>query len=127
MRVNFFVAIIFSLIVTGCTSIQALFHPPIGHLYTNIRVPLKTDLKNTVFNTNQGEADTLTFQYGIWSFSVGDSSAHSAIINACINEVDYAEYEYTNILFGLYQKMTIIVYGDRVKHNDFIHPLNVEY
>ena len=96
---------------TGCVGIDAPFKPPLGLIYTNVKAPLKTDLRGTNFNTNNGQAQTVTFQYGIWSFSVGDSSAKAAMMNAYIDQADYADYEYVNVLFGLYESVTVITYG----------------
>ena len=99
---------------TGCVGMDAPFKPPLGLLYTNVKAPLKTNLKGTSFNSNYGEATTVTFQYGIWSFSVGDSSAKAAMMNAYINQADYADYEYTNVLFGLYESVTLFTYGQHL-------------
>lgn len=104
---------------TGCVGIDAPFKPPLGLLYTDIKAPLKTDMKGTNFNTNDGKAQTVTFQYGIWSFSVGDSSAKAAMMNAYIDQADYADYEYINVLFGLYESVTVITYGENKDKKPF--------
>lgn len=114
----------FILLVTGCAGIDAPFQPPTGMLFTNTKAPLKINLNNTSFNINHGEARTIAFQYGIWSFSAGDSSAKTAMMNAFINQADYADYEYTNILFGLYESVNVIVYGTKVNDNEFVYLKN---
>lgn len=124
MKARISAVLMFILLVTGCAGIDVPFQPPTGMLFTNIKAPLKTNLKNTSFNINHGESRTIAFQYGIWSFSAGDSSAKAAMMNAFINQADYADYEYMNILFGLYECVNITVYGERVNENEFVYLKN---
>lgn len=105
----------FLLLLTGCAGYEAPFQPPVGYLYTNIKAPLKTDVKNSNISNNEGKSTTMTFQWGIWGFSEGDATAKSAMNSAIIKKAEYADYEYTNILFGLYQSMTVYAYGERNK------------
>lgn len=37
--------LMFLLLLTGCAGYEAPFQPPVGYLYTNIKAPLKTDVK----------------------------------------------------------------------------------
>lgn len=122
MRISALLMFIF--LISGCVGMDAPFQPPTGLLFTNIKAPLKTNLKDTSFNINQGEARTFAFHYGIWSFASGDASAQSAMINAFVNKADYADYEYMNILFGLYESATVVVYGSKVSDNEFIYLKN---
>lgn len=101
------------LLLSGCASYDATFQPPIGYLYTNVKAPLKLNLKDADVSTKEGEAKTLTFQWGIWGFSEGDTSIKTAMNSALIKEAAYADYEYTNVLFGLYQSLTVYAYGKK--------------
>lgn len=124
MKMKITAIVMLALLITGCAGIDSPFQPPTGMLYTNIKAPLKINLKNTSFDINSGEARTIAFQYGIWSFSTGDSSAKAAMMNAFINQANYADYEYTNILFGLYESVIVTAYGTKVDDNEFVYLKN---
>ena len=102
--------------MAGCARYEAQFQPPIGYLYTNIKAPLKVDAKDSIINIREGSAATQTFQWGIWGFSGGDATVKAAMNSALIKEAEYADYQYTNVLFGLFQTLTVYAYG---KENKF--------
>ena len=102
----------------ACVSNMTEFQPPKGVLYTHIKAPLKTNVSNSMITLNQGKAETITFQWGIWGMTDGNASVEKAINSAIMDNVEYADYEYTNVLFGIYQEMTVYVYGtDKIEEN----------
>lgn len=109
------VMLMFLLSLTGCAGYEAPFQPPIGYFYTNIKAPLKVNAGDSVINIREGSAATQTFQWGIWGFSGGDATVKAVMNSALIKEAEYADYQYTNILFGLFQTMTVYAYGKENK------------
>jgi TRL-like protein family len=80
-----------------------------GCLYTNVTVPLSTELNRTDLGHKQGEASTYSV---IWLFAWGDGGAAAAAKNGGITVLTHMDRELYAIMFGLYTRTTTIVYGD---------------
>ncbi|MEI7851396.1 MAG: TRL-like family protein [Kiritimatiellales bacterium] len=105
LSVAVLVTMLFSM--TGC--VTAPFVPPSGMVFTQFTAPLDVDFENTdMSGVKKGTADTISI-LGLFAF--GDASSQAAAQNGGITKIVHADYEYLNILFGIYQKTTVIVYG----------------
>jgi TRL-like protein family len=80
-----------------------------GCLYSNVKTPFDTDLDKTVLGQKEGKA---TLYSVLWLFSWGDMSVAAAAKNGGITTLNHMDAEAFQILFGLYSKTSIIVYGE---------------
>jgi hypothetical protein len=80
-----------------------------GCLYTNVTMPLSTELNKTDLGHKQGESSTYSV---IWLVAWGDGGAAAAAKNGGITVLTHMDREVYSILFGLYTRTTTIVYGD---------------
>ena len=85
----------------------ALLFP--GCAYTKIQLPLDKNFENTDLGTKQGRASVKTV---LFLFSWGDSGTWAAAHNGNIQVIKHADREIYSFLFGLYTRMTTVVYGD---------------
>ncbi len=102
----FSIALILSLL--GCIG-SAPIEAPKTPMFSNFKAPLSTNYENIEFGSKVGKA-TATSVLSLWT--TGDLSIRTAAKNGGITKIKYVEYEYNNTMFFLYQKMTVIVYGD---------------
>jgi hypothetical protein len=89
-------AVLASLSLTGC-------------VYTNVRVPMSSEFRNTRTVTKSGEATTRSVA---WLVAWGDAGLQKAATNGHLTSLEYADHSFFNILFGLYLSNTTIVYGN---------------
>jgi hypothetical protein len=80
-----------------------------GCLYSNVKTPLDTDLNKTVLGQKEGKASAYSV---LWLFAWGDMSVAAAARNGGITTVNHMDAETFQILFGLYTKQSVVVYGD---------------
>ena len=80
-----------------------------GCAYINVKMPLDTDLDQTTLGEKVGES---SFQSVLWIVAWGDAGTQSAAKNGNITVIRHADQQTFSILFGLYSKVTTIVYGD---------------
>ena len=80
-----------------------------GCAYVNVKMPLDTDLDQTTLGEKMGES---SFQSVLWMVAWGDAGTQSAAKNGNITVIRHADQKTFSILFGLYSKVTTIVYGD---------------
>ncbi len=80
-----------------------------GCAYTHIQRPLDTDFDNTTLGDKIGRSH---IQSVLWLFAWGDAGTKAAADNGGIKVIKHADTETTIILFGLYTKVTTVVYGD---------------
>jgi len=80
-----------------------------GCVYTNIQIPLDKNFEETDVSTKEGTASTRTVLYLV---SWGDSGAKAAAMEGEIQEINYADRQFFSVLFGLYTRVTTVVYGD---------------
>lgn len=90
------VALLSLVLVTGC-------------VYTNIKTPFDNDLNKTTLGNKEGRADRYSV---MWAVAWGDGGTAAAAKNGGITTVNHMDLEVYSILFGIYTRMTTIVYGD---------------
>ena len=101
------IAAVVALGLTGCTT--APFQPSVGMVYSDAKAPLQLDYDNTDLGHRVGSAYTISV---LGLFAGGDCSIQAAAKNGKIRIIKHADYRFTNILFGLFTKTTVYVYGD---------------
>lgn len=80
-----------------------------GCVYSNIALPLDTDLNQTNLGSKVGRASTHTV---LWLVAWGNASTSSAAENGGIRTINHLDREIELYLFGLYSKSTTVAYGD---------------
>jgi len=80
-----------------------------GCVYTNVQRPLGTDFDKTEVGSKEGRADVYSM---LWLFAWGDGGAKAAAENGGIKVIHHADTRVFSVLFGLYTRVTTIVYGD---------------
>ena len=80
-----------------------------GCAYTSISRPLDTDFDKTELGAKVGRADSRVV---FWLVAWGDSGAHAAAENGGLKVIKHADTEIYSILFGVYTRITTVVYGD---------------
>ena len=90
------IILVTSLLIQGCA-------------YTHIQRPLDTNFENTVLGSKTGRA---SIQSVLWLFAWGDGGTKAAADEGGITTITHADFESYIILFGLYTKVTTVVYGD---------------
>ena len=80
-----------------------------GCIYTHVTVPLSTELNKTDLGHKQGESSMYSV---LWLFAWGDAGAASAARNGGITVLTHMDTDVLSILFGVYGRVTTIVYGD---------------
>lgn len=94
-------------LVLGSGCFGGPFAPPVGTLYTEIGAP--TSLGSGQLAARRGESSVVAI-LGIGSS--GQASVEAAADEGGITRVKRVEYRYENVLLGLYQRYTTIVWGD---------------
>jgi hypothetical protein len=77
--------------------------------YSHVQRPLDTDYDSTSLGSKVGRAH---IQSALWLFAWGDAGSKAAAAEGGITVIRHADTETTIILFGLYSKITTVVYGD---------------
>lgn len=90
------VLLLISLLASGCA-------------YTNIQRPLGTEFNRTELGTKAGQASHYSV---LWLFAWGDGGTKAAAENGDITVIRHADTKLFFLLFGLYSKVTTVVYGD---------------
>ena len=80
-----------------------------GCAYVNTKTPLDEDLNETRLGTKVGTAEA---QSVLWLVAWGDASYAAAAKNGNIQILRHADQEVFTVLFGLYTRWRVIVYGD---------------
>ena len=80
-----------------------------GCAYVNTRSPYDNNLDETTLGSKIGQASNHSV---LWLFAWGDASYAAAAENGEISVLKHSDVEYYTVLFGLYMRRTIIVYGD---------------
>lgn len=80
-----------------------------GCIYSNVRVPMSSEFRNTRTVTKSGEATTRSVA---WLVAWGDAGLQKAAANGQLTTLEYADHAVLNILFGLYLSNTTILYGN---------------
>lgn len=80
-----------------------------GCLYSSVTTPLDTDLNQTVLGSKVGKSSLHCI---LWLFAWGDMSVAAAAKQGGITTLNHMDIQTRMILFGLYTRQSIIVYGD---------------
>jgi TRL-like protein family len=80
-----------------------------GCLYTNIQRPLDKNFHTTDLGSKEGLASNQSI---LWLFAWGDAGTKAAAENGDISVIKHADQETLVVLFGLYFRVTTVVYGD---------------
>jgi len=80
-----------------------------GCLYTQVKLPLDSDVSETQLGDKQGRA---TIKSMLWLFAWGDASTAAAAKDGFITRINHLDREQKIVLFGLYSETTTIAYGD---------------
>jgi len=80
-----------------------------GCAYVNTRSPYDDNLDETTLGTKVGMASNHSV---LWLFAWGDASYAAAAADGDIEILKHSDVEYFTVLFGLYMRRTIIVYGE---------------
>lgn len=82
--------------------------PPVGIAYANVTAPLDPDTAGSPCGGKVG----VSTSYSIASlFAWGDCGLAAAAKNGKLSKMDYADYQFLNVL-GVYQQFTLRVYGE---------------
>lgn len=82
---------------------------PTGCVYTHVSMPYSTEFNKTELGQKQGQASMYSL---FWLFAWGDAGAAKAAKNGDINVLTHMDRDIQAVLFGIYTRMTTIVYGD---------------
>lgn len=77
--------------------------------YVDIKTPYDSNLDNTELGAKKGIAQAYSV---LWLFTWGDASYATAARNGHITVLRHADQEIQQVLFGLYTRYRIVVYGD---------------
>ena len=77
--------------------------------YVNVKTPYDNDLNKTELGSKEGVAQAYSV---LWLFTWGDASYARAAKNGHITVMRHADQEIQQVLFGLYTRWRIVVYGD---------------
>ena len=80
-----------------------------GCLYSDVAIPLDTNLDETRLGQKVGRAQVQSL---LWLFAWGDSGMQAAAKEGGITTLRHADQESLVVLFGLYFRQTTVVYGD---------------
>lgn len=80
-----------------------------GCAYMNVKSPFDVDIDRTQLGDKVGTAEARSL---LWLFSWGDASYATAARNGEIMVMRHADQEVLVVLFGLYTRWRVVVYGD---------------
>ena len=93
---------------TSCLALLALTLLP-SCVYTNVQIPLDTDLNNTQLGDKTG---TSSFVSILGLFAWGDAGTQAAAEQGGITTLTHADQQVFSVLGLLYYKQTTVVYGN---------------
>jgi len=80
-----------------------------GCAYSHIQRPLDTDYDSTSLGSKVGRSHIYSV---LWLFAWGDGGSKAAADQGGITVIKHADTESLVVLFGLYSKITTVLYGD---------------
>lgn len=86
-----------------------LLLPAAGCLYAHYRTPLDTNLENTRLGDKVGTSERRAI---LWLFLWGDAGTSAAARNGGLRVIHHADREVLSVLFGLYFRERLILYGE---------------
>jgi len=95
-RIGILIILIVGLAVYGCA-------------FVDVKTPYDSDLNQTELGSKKGTAEAYSL---FWLVAWGDASYARAAENGGITVLRSADQEIFQILFGLYTRWRVVVYGD---------------
>ena len=80
-----------------------------GCIYTDVRVPMSNEFRDTQVVTKSGKA---TVRSVAWLVAWGDAGLQKAAANGQLTTLEYADRAFLNVCFGLYMSSTTVIYGN---------------
>ena len=80
-----------------------------GCLYMDVRVPLDVNYDKTELGAKEGHASSTCL---LWLVAWGDAGTKAAAQNGGITVIRHADREVFLLGFGLYTRVTTVLYGD---------------
>jgi len=80
-----------------------------GCVYANIKIPYDDDLNSTQLGSKVGKASSHSI---LWLVAWGNEGIAEAAKNGDLKVINHADQEIFSVLFGVYSRRTIVVYGD---------------
>lgn len=80
-----------------------------GCIYSNFRVPMSTDFRNTKTVDKMGKSSSHSVA---WIAAWGDAGLQAAAKEGDLETLEYVDYQFINVIFGLYMSRKTIVYGN---------------
>ncbi len=80
-----------------------------GCVYTHVTMPLSTELSKTELGHKQGDSSMYTL---LWLFAWGDAGAAAAAKKGGVTVLTHMDREFEMLLFGVYSRVTTVVYGE---------------
>ena len=80
-----------------------------GCLYANFRTPLDTNLQETRLGDKVGTSERKAV---LWLFMWGDAGTQAAARNGGLRVIHHADHEILSVLFGLYFRERLVLYGE---------------
>lgn len=100
MRMNSWKMLLCGSALALCTS---------GCLYMDVRIPLDTNFDKTDLGTKEGHASNTAV---LWLFAWGDGGTKAAATEGNIKVIKHADRQIVLFGFGLYTRVTTVLYGD---------------
>jgi hypothetical protein len=82
-----------------------------GIIYTNIKTPMPT-LAAPVDDVGTAKVGKASCESFLWIVATGDCSVSAAMKNGNINKIHHVDTEIQSYVFNIYEKITIVVYGE---------------
>ena len=100
---------VFAMMFGAC--VVAPVVPPLGAVYSNVNAPIDLSSgQGKQIGPDKGKASTVDIFY---LFAFGDASINAAARNGNLKTVNHVDYEFKNVLFGIYSRYTTVVYGEK--------------
>ena len=89
--------------------IAMLAGPLTGCAYLHTQRPMSVEFNKTELGTREGRASSYEV---MWLVGWGNSGTRAAAENGQIKTIEFADTEILSVLFGLYSRVTTVVYGN---------------
>lgn len=80
-----------------------------GCIYSNVQRPLGTEFNKTELGEKTGRSSSYSV---LWLVAWGDAGTKAAADEGKIKVIRHADLQVFSLLFGLYSKVSTVVYGD---------------
>ena len=80
-----------------------------GCAYLHVQRPLSINFEQTQIGSKEGRSNAYSI---LWLFAWGDAGTRAAATHGNIKVIRYADTETKLVLFGVYTRVTTVVYGD---------------